>query len=104
MHHQAICRRIKSLAGTAIALAFLATNSVATQHVAAAFGYAPALGSDVIRVPLLGRIYLPWEWLLWAVKWHSIPQLWPIWVTCLRTAIYPMALITPAAIAVIAIL
>ena len=97
-------RRIKALAGTAIALAFVATNSVATQHAAAALAHSTYLGSEFIRLPRIGRLYLPWEWLVWAARWHSIPQLWPIWVTCLRTAVYPMALIAPAAIGVIAIM
>jgi len=97
-------RRIKALAGTAIALAFVATNSVATQHAAAVLGHSPYLGTGFVQVPRIGRIYPPWEWLVWASSWHSIPQLWPIWVTCLRTAVYPMALIAPAAIGVIAIM
>jgi len=97
-------RRIKPLAGTAITLAFVATNSVATQHAAAALAHSTYLGSDFIRLPRIGRIYPPWEWLVWASSWHSIPQLWPIWVTCLRTAVYPMALIAPTAIGVIAIM
>jgi type IV secretion system protein VirD4 len=97
-------RRIKALAGTAIALAFVATNSVATQHAAAVLGHSPYLGTGFVQVPRIGRIYPPWEWLVWASSWHSIPQLWPIWVTCLRTAVYPMALIAPTAIGVIAIM
>jgi type IV secretion system protein VirD4 len=97
-------RRIKALAGTAIALAFVATNSVATQHAAAALAHSTYLGSEFIRLPRIGRLYLPSEWLVWAARWHSVPQLWPIWVNCLRTAIYPMALIAPAAIAAIAVM
>jgi type IV secretion system protein VirD4 len=97
-------RRIKALAGTAIALAFVATNSVATQHAAAALAHSTYLGSEFIRLPRIGRLYLPWEWLVWAARWHSVPQLWPIWVNCLRTAVYPTALIAPAAIGVIAIM
>ncbi len=97
-------RRIKALAGTAIALAFVATNSVATQHAAAALAHSTYLGSEFIRLPRIGRLYLPWEWLVWAARWHSVPQLWPIWVNCLRIAVYPMALIAPAAIGVIAIM
>ena len=97
-------RRIKALAGTAIALAFVATNSVATQHAAAVLAHSTYLDSEFIRLPRIGRLYLPWEWFVWAARWHSVPQLWPIWVTCLRTAVYPMALIAPAAIGVIAIM
>jgi hypothetical protein len=97
-------RRIKAFAGTAIALAFVATNSVATQHAAAMLAHSTYLGSEFIRLPRIGRLYLPWEWLVWAARWHSVPQLWPIWVNCLLTAVYPMALIAPAAIGVIAIM
>jgi type IV secretion system protein VirD4 len=97
-------RRIKALMGTAIALAFVATNSVATQHVAAALAHSTYLGSEFITLPRIGRLYLPWEWLVWAARWHSVPQLWPIWVNSLRTAVYPMALIAPVAIGVIAIM
>jgi type IV secretion system protein VirD4 len=96
-------RRIKTLAGSAIALAFLTANWVATQHAAAALGHSPYLGSAFIRIPRLGRLYVPWDWIIWAATWHSIPQLWPIWVSCLRTAVYPMALIAPVGIAVIAV-
>ncbi len=97
-------RRIKALVGTAIALAFVATNSVATQHAAAALAHSTYLGSEFIRLPRIGRLCLPWEWLVWAARWHSVPQLWPIWVNCLRTAVYPIALIAPAAVGVIAIM
>jgi type IV secretion system protein VirD4 len=95
-------RRIKLLAGVGIALAFVATNFVATQHAAATFGYSPYLGSRFIALPLIVRLYAPWEWLVWAATWHSTPQLWPVWETCLRTAIYPMALIAPIGIAAVA--
>ena len=94
--------RIKMLAGCGIALAFLATNLVATQHAAALLGYSPYLGSKFVTLPLIVRLYAPWEWLVWAATWHSTPQLWPVWQTCLRTAIYPMALIVPIGIAAVA--
>ena len=42
-------RRIKALAGTAIALAFVATNSVATQHAAAMLAHSTYLGSEFIQ-------------------------------------------------------
>ena len=64
----------------------------------------PISARSFIQLPRIGRLYLPWEWLVWAARWHSVPQLWPIWVNCLRTAVYPMALIAPAAIGVIAIM
>jgi type IV secretion system protein VirD4 len=95
-------RRVKLLAGAGIALAFVATNFVATQHAAAVFGYSPFLGSKFVSLPLVVRLYLPWEWLVWAATWHSTPQLWPVWETCLRTAVYPMALIAPIGIAAVA--
>ena len=71
-------RRIKALVGTAITLAFVATNSVATQHAAATLAHSTHLGSEFIRLPQNRRLYLPWEWLVWASRWHSVPQLWPI--------------------------
>ena len=65
-------RRIKALAGTAIALAFVATNSVATQHAAAVLAHSTYLGSELHPdCPRIGRLYLPWEWLVWAARWHS---------------------------------
>lgn len=96
-------QRVKFLVAIAIALAFLATNVVATQHAAAALGYSPFLGFRFIRCPRIGRVYLPWEWLVWATTWHSIPQLWPIWAACLRTAVYPMVLIAPAGVIAVAL-
>src|ERR1700730_3067638 len=64
-------RRIKALAGTTIALAFVATNSVATQHAAAMLRHSSYLGTGFVQVPRIGRLYLPWEWLVWAARWHS---------------------------------
>lgn len=94
--------RVKTLAAIAIGFAFLATNSVATQHAAATLGYSPYLGFGFVQIPGLGRLYTPWEWMIWAVTWHAIPELWPVWVACLRTAVYPMALIAPAGTVAIA--
>ena len=38
----------------------------ATQYLAARFAYQPALGQ-----PIFGRLYAPWQWMLWTQKFYS---------------------------------
>ena len=97
-------RRVKLLAATSIALAFVATNFAATQHAARVMGYSSYLGSEFIRVPRIGLIYVPWAWIGWAVTWRSVPQLRPLWDVCLCMALYPMAVIAGAAAVAVAIM
>ena len=94
-------RRVRSLSVAAIVLSFLATNSFATQHAAGQFGYSPCLGSDFLQTPWVTRLYPPWEWIVWAIEWRSLPELVPVWNACAKAATYPMAILAPLAFIVI---
>ena len=49
-----------------IALAVVISNGIATQFVAHAFAYHPALG-----LPIAGSIYPPWNWIVWRGKFEK---------------------------------
>jgi len=56
-----------------------------TQHTAQLFGYAPGLGPS-----LFGRLYAPWEWIVWWSRWHWVENFHPVWELCIREAAYPL--------------
>ena len=97
-------RRIKALAGTAIALAFVATNSVATQHAAAMLRHSSYLGTGFVQVPESADSTCLGNGSSGPQDGTQFPNFGRFGSTCLRTAVYPMALIAPAAIGVIAIM
>ena len=51
---------------TLLIIAILIINQVATQYIAAAFGYDIALGK-----PIFGHIYEPFHWIIWIFQFGS---------------------------------
>ena len=51
-------------------LLFIATNIIATQHIAAHFDYQPALGTPLFQVSSI-RIYAPYKWFLWILRFGN---------------------------------
>lgn len=49
-------------------------NAVATQYLAARFGYHPALGS-----PLIVGVYAPWQWLVWVFQFGTNARALFLW-------------------------
>lgn len=43
----------------------VAVSAIATQALAARFGYQPALGA-----PVVGRLYAPWAWIAWMFRYY----------------------------------
>jgi len=84
--------RAKRIALLALAEGFLATNQVATQHAARVLGYAKWLGRPLLHFSGMA-IYAPWAWIVWWAKWHWAAQLEPLWIACMREALYPMGAI-----------
>jgi len=51
-------------------LLFIATNIIATQHIAAHFDYQPALGAPLFQVSSI-RIYAPYKWFIWILRFGN---------------------------------
>jgi type IV secretion system protein VirD4 len=85
--------RVKRIAVVAIAAAFVAVNEVATQHAASVLRDQPWLGAPLFRLPMIGAVYAPWDWVVWWARWHDAPALAPLWALCVRETLIPMALI-----------
>ncbi len=95
--------RVKCVALLSLAGAFVAINSVTTQHAAKVLHDAPWLGRPLFHVPEIGALYAPWAWIAWWIRWHDAPALAPLWVLCLREALYPIAAIGALAVGAIAL-
>jgi type IV secretion system protein VirD4 len=89
-------RTVLSLVG-----AFLAINSVTTQHAASVLRHASWLGQPLFHLRS-GAVYAPWSWIVWWTRWYWAPQLEPLWKECAREALYPMAVVTAVCCAAIA--
>jgi type IV secretory pathway TraG/TraD family ATPase VirD4 len=77
--------QMKLISVASFATAALFINWWVTQHAARLFRYAPALGSA-----LPGRLYPPWEWIVWWTRWHEAERLQPVWELCAREAALPL--------------
>src|ERR1035437_10489252 len=51
-------------------LLFIATNIVATQHIAAHFDYQPALGAPLFQVSSIS-FYAPYKWFVWILRFGN---------------------------------
>jgi len=51
-------------------LLFIATNIIATQHIAAHFDYQPALGAPLFQVSSIS-IYPPYKWFVWILRFGN---------------------------------
>jgi type IV secretion system protein VirD4 len=51
-------------------LLFIATNIIATQHIAAHFDYQPALGASLFQISSI-RIYAPYKWFIWILRFGN---------------------------------
>ena len=89
-------RAVLSLVG-----AFIAINSVTTQHAASVLRHASWLGRPLFHLRG-GAVYAPWSWIVWWTRWYWAPQLEPLWKECAREALYPMAIVTAVCCAAIA--
>lgn len=76
-------RRFLRLASEVLAVGFVASNWVATQHAAAMMRFAPVLGGR-----LIGHLYQPFGWYWWAHQWPG--ALTPISRSCAHIVIYSM--------------
>jgi type IV secretion system protein VirD4 len=86
--------RVKRLELLSLAGAFIAINWVTTQHAGRVLSYASWLGQPLFRLPWTGSVYWPLSWVAWWIRWHDVPALTPLWISCAREALYPMAAIT----------
>jgi len=93
--------RAKRLALLSLVVAFLAINWVTTHHAAKVLSDASWLGHPLFRLRG-GPIYAPWSWIVWWTRWYWAPQLEPLWKECAREALFPMAVVTAACCAAIA--
>ena len=100
---QAQLARVKLLAMVSVTGTLLAVNSVATQHAALVLRNASWLGHPIFHLPRVGSIYAPWDWIVWWARWHAAPELAPLWNTCAREVLYPMAVIAATAAGAIAL-
>ena len=82
---QARLTQVKLISVAGFMTAALLINWRVTQQAARLFSYAPALGPA-----LLGRLYAPWEWIVWWARWHGVERLQPLWELCTREAAYPL--------------
>ncbi|HKV53713.1 MAG TPA: type IV secretory system conjugative DNA transfer family protein [Candidatus Binataceae bacterium] len=85
--------RVKRRAVLSLVGAFIAINSVTTQHAASLLRRASWLGQPLFHLSG-GAVYAPWSWIIWWTRWYWAPQLEPLWKECAREALYPMAVVT----------
>ena len=93
---QARLAQVKLISVSSFAAGALLINWWVTEHAAQMLGYARALGPN-----LAGRLYAPWEWIVWWTRWHGVMELQPVWDLCAREAALPLlvaAAITAGAI------
>lgn len=95
--------RVKCLAMLSLAAAFIAVNWVTTQHAATVLRDAPWLGEPLFDLPRVGRLYAPWSWVQWWIRFHAASALAPLWMLCAEEVLYPTALIAAVVCAAIAI-
>lgn len=93
--------RAKRLALLSLTGAFIAINSVTTQHAASVLRHASWLGKPLFHLRG-GAVYAPWSWIVWWTRWYWAPQLEPLWKECAREALHPMAVVTVVCCAAIA--
>jgi len=95
--------QVKIIVLLSLGAAFVVVNWNTTQHAARLFGYSRLLGGPFLDFGWTGRLYRPWDWMVWWSRWHSEPTLAPLWELCAREAIYPMLALTVIAMAAIAV-
>ena len=93
--------RAKRLAVLSLVGAFIAINSVTTQHAASVLRHASWLGHPLFHLNG-AAFYAPWSWIVWWTRWYWAPQLEPVWRQSAREALYPMAVVTAVCCAAIA--
>ncbi len=84
-----------------VGLTVICSLAVATEHVAAMLGYSALLGAPLMRLPSLGPIYAPWDFLLWAWKWRDAVAARPVFQTGVRIFEYPTLVMGVAAMIVV---
>src|SRR5216683_2223602 len=95
--------RIKAGVMLGLVTGFIVVNWIATQRAARLCGYAAGLGPPMMRLPLFGPLYPPWQWIVWWWRWRNAPELAVLWAVCTRLAVYPMFGITALAVAAVGV-
>src|SRR5690349_3962446 len=93
LERQSTGRKFIRLASEVLALAFVATNWIATQYAAAVMRYVPFLSGH-----LIGHLYQPFGWYWWEHLWprnglrigNRILFLAPVWRNCEHLVLYPL--------------
>src|SRR5271154_6288988 len=57
--------QIKIVVLLSLGAAFVVVNWVTTQHAARLFGYSLALGEPWLDLRWAGKLYRPWDWMVW---------------------------------------
>ena len=76
--------RIKAGVMLGLVAGFIVVNWIATQRVARLCGYAAGLEPPMMRLPLFGPLYPPWQWIVWWWRWRNAPELAVLWAVCTR--------------------
>lgn len=81
LEKQSTNRKFVRLASEVLAIGFIATNWIATQHAAATMRYSRFLSGR-----LIGHLYQPFGWYWWAHEWPGIL----LWRSSEHVVIYSM--------------